>query len=196
MQLNIRSKLSRLRNPLPRGGNASHRATAGEAIEFSCFRVLLRQRQLLADGVPVELGTRAFDLLLVLLEADGSLVTKQELLSRVWPRVVVSEENVKFHVAALRKALGADRDFIRTEVGRGYRFIGVLRMSGATAAPECRGHERLRSAPPFPSPASGGGKGRGPHSCLRSFRSVNSAACTERCRFSGLNTVRGWTAWP
>ena len=46
-------------------------AAADAALEFGRFRVLLRQRQLVADGVPIELGTRAFDLLLVLLEADG-----------------------------------------------------------------------------------------------------------------------------
>jgi hypothetical protein len=110
MQLHIHSKPSRGSNPLPQGGHASHRAIAGEALEFSRFCVLLRQRQLLADGVPVELGTRAFDLLLVLLEADGLLVTKEELVSRVWPSVVVTAENVRVHVSALRKALGADRD--------------------------------------------------------------------------------------
>jgi DNA-binding winged helix-turn-helix (wHTH) protein len=60
------------------------------------------------------------------LEADGSLVTKDELLSRVWPGIVVSEENLKVQISALRKALGADRDVIRTEFGRGYRFTGVL----------------------------------------------------------------------
>ena len=96
--------------------------------------MLLRQRQLLADGVPVELGTRAFDLLLVLLDADGVLVPKEELLTRVWAGIVVSEENLKVQVSALRKALGADREVIRTEVGRGYRFIGVLRSNIATDA--------------------------------------------------------------
>jgi len=96
--------------------------------------VLLRQRQLLADGVPVELGTRAFDLLLVLLDADGLLVPKEDLLTRVWAGIVVSEENLKVQVSALRKALGADREVIRTEVGRGYRFIGVLRSNIATDA--------------------------------------------------------------
>ena len=95
------------------------------AFEFGRSRVLLRQRQLFVDGVPVELGTRAFDHLLILLEADGALVTKEELLDRVWPSVIVSEENLKVHVSALRKALGADRDFIRTDFGRGYRFTGV-----------------------------------------------------------------------
>ena len=51
--------------------------------------MLLRQRQLLADGVPIELGTRAFELLLALLEANGSLISKEQLLARVWPRIVV-----------------------------------------------------------------------------------------------------------
>jgi DNA-binding winged helix-turn-helix (wHTH) protein len=127
MQPNTRPSSSpRRRNPLPEGGNRSRQATAGADLEFGRFRVLSRRRQLLADDVPVELGGRAFDVLMVLLEADGALVTKQELLSRAWPGVVVTEENVKFQVAALRKALGADRELIRTEFGRGYRFTGVL----------------------------------------------------------------------
>ena len=112
----------------------SSSAAADAALEFGRFRVQLRQRQLLADGVPVELGTRAFDLLLVLLEANGLLVTKEELLGRAWPGIVVSEENLKIQVSALRKALGADRDVIRTEFGRGYRFTGLLRTNNVTGA--------------------------------------------------------------
>jgi DNA-binding winged helix-turn-helix (wHTH) protein len=112
--------------PPQHDANWSNSATADAALEFGSFRVLLRRRQLLADGVPVGLGTRAFDLLLVLLEADGLLVTKEELFNRVWPGIVVSEENLKVQVCSLRKALGANRDVIRTEYGRGYRFIGML----------------------------------------------------------------------
>jgi DNA-binding winged helix-turn-helix (wHTH) protein len=118
-------------HPLPHSANQSRCATADATLEFGRCSVLLRRRQLLAGGVPVELGTRAFDLLVVLLEADGSLVTKEELLSRVWPGIVVSEENLKVQVSALRKALGVDRDLIRTEFGRGYRFTGVVRSSAA-----------------------------------------------------------------
>jgi len=130
MQPNIRPKSSpRRRKPLPEGGNRSRQGTAGADLEFGRFRVLLRRRQLLADGVPVALGTRVFDLLLALLEADGALLTKEQLMSRVWPGVVVSEENVKFQIAALRKVLGAEREMIRTEFGRGYRFTGVLRTN-------------------------------------------------------------------
>jgi DNA-binding winged helix-turn-helix (wHTH) protein len=123
-------------NPLRQDADGSSSATVDATLEFGRFHVLLRQRQLVADGVPVELGTRAFDLLLVLLEADGSVVTKEQLLSRVWPGIVVSEENLKVQVSALRKALGADRDVIRTEFGRGYRFTGVICTNTVTDAPQ------------------------------------------------------------
>ena len=115
---------------------------ADVALEFGRCRVLLRRRRLLADGVAVELGTRAFDLLLVLLEADGTLVTKQELLRRVWPGIVVSEENLKAQVSNLRKALGAERNLIRTEFGRSYRFIGIFRSNATADA--CRGPKRAK----------------------------------------------------
>src|ERR1700746_425505 len=119
-----------------------NRPAVEAALEFGRFRVLLRRRRLLADGVPVELGTRAFDLLLVLLEADGALVTKEELLDRVWPGVVVCEQSLKVQISALRKALGADRNLIRTEFGLGYRFIGILRSNATVRA--CRGPRRAK----------------------------------------------------
>jgi DNA-binding response OmpR family regulator len=104
MQMSIYSKpFPRCGSPLPQGGNPWRRPTADATLEFRRFRVLLRQRQLLADGIRVELGTRAFDLLLVLLEADGLLVTKEELLSRVWPGIAVSEENLKLQSARCAK---------------------------------------------------------------------------------------------
>jgi DNA-binding winged helix-turn-helix (wHTH) protein len=109
-------------------------AATGGAFEFGRFRVLRRQRRLLADGVPVELGTRAFDILMVLLEADGALITKEELLSRVWPGIFVEQDNLKLHISTLRKALGEDRDFIRTDFGRGYRFVAAVHST--TVAPE------------------------------------------------------------
>ena len=124
--------------PPSHGANRPDSATADGAFEFGRVRVLLRQRQLLADGVRLELGTRAFDLLVVLLEADGSLVTKEQLLRWVWPGIVVSEGNLRVQVSALRRALGADRSAIRTEFGRGYRFIGVLCLT--TAADACHSH--------------------------------------------------------
>jgi DNA-binding winged helix-turn-helix (wHTH) protein len=114
-------------NPPLHGANGSSPVAPDAMLEFGRFRVLLRRRQLVAEGVPIELGTRAFDLLMVLLEADGALVTKLELLSRVWPGIVVTEENLKVQIFALRKVIGDDRDFIRTESGRGYRFTAAVR---------------------------------------------------------------------
>src|SRR5215469_945065 len=116
------------------------------ALEFGRFQMLLRRRQLIADGVPVNLGTRAFDLLSVLLKADGSLVTKEELVSCVWPGVHVSEENLKVQISALRKALGEDRDFIRTEPGRGYRFTAAVKSTApwSSSRHAARGSQRPR----------------------------------------------------
>src|SRR5271170_1370631 len=109
---------------------------AEAALEFGCFRVMLRRWKLVADGVPIRLGTRALDLLLVLLEANGALVTKNELLLRVWPGSEVAEENLRVQMFALRSALGADRDFICTEYGRGYRFTAAIRLITARSAPQ------------------------------------------------------------
>jgi DNA-binding winged helix-turn-helix (wHTH) protein len=111
--------------------NSQSLAANGVALEFGRFRALLRQRQLLADGIPVEIGTRAFELLVALLEANGSLVTKNELLARAWPGIVVSQENLKVQISALRRVLGESRDLIRTEFGRGYRFTAVVRSVGS-----------------------------------------------------------------
>jgi DNA-binding winged helix-turn-helix (wHTH) protein len=105
------------------------RSTAEASLEFGRFRVLLCRRLLVADGVPVALRTRAFELLLALLEADGRLVTKEQLLARIWPGIAVEEGSLKVQVCALRKALGEDRDFIRSEHGRGYRFTRVVRSN-------------------------------------------------------------------
>jgi DNA-binding winged helix-turn-helix (wHTH) protein len=134
------------RENLSMATDRSSPAAADAALEFGRFRVLLRQRQLLADGVPVEMGTRAFDLLVVLLEADGSLVTKDELHSLVWPGIVVAEENLKVHICTLRKALGEDRDFIRTEFGRGYRFTAAIRSTIAGSGCQRPTRRRHRSS--------------------------------------------------
>ena len=145
----------RHKNWLPRCATVWGSVETGTAIEFGRFRVLLRRRCLLADGVPVKLGSRAFDLLLVLLEADGALVTKEELFNRVWPGIVVSEENLKVQIFILRRALGADANFIRTEFGRGYRFIGTSRWSADARSrqPHRQAKPRVRRALPQPNPA-------------------------------------------
>jgi len=96
------------------------------ALRFGRFRLVLHSRELLADGVPLAIGNRALDVLFALIEAQGELVTKDELLSQVWPNTTVEENNLQFQVSTLRKALGNDRDSIRTVSGRGYRFIAEI----------------------------------------------------------------------
>jgi DNA-binding winged helix-turn-helix (wHTH) protein len=99
----------------------------GEAvIRFRRFQVLPHARQLLVDDHPIDLGGRAFDLLLVLVGAAGTVITKAEIVSRVWPSIAVDESNLKVQMSALRKVLSADRDVIKTVHGRGYVFTGEV----------------------------------------------------------------------
>src|SRR6516162_1574600 len=103
---------------------------APASFEFGRFRILPRRREVLADGQPMELGVRAFDVLAVLIEANGAVVSKADLISRVWPGRIVEENNLHAQVKALRKAF-SDRGLIRTVVGRGYQFTGEIRARPA-----------------------------------------------------------------
>ena len=102
-------------------------------IEFGRFKVVRHRRELLADGRLVELGGRAFDTLMALVDAHGTVVGKDELLSRVWPDQVVEENNLPAQISVLRKVFGADRHLIRTVAGRGYQFTGEISATAAAA---------------------------------------------------------------
>ena len=114
-------------------------ATAGmmpmpDAFVFGPFRLLVGRRELLAHGVPVTLGQRAFEILLLLVSRPGQLVTKDELMAEIWPGVVVEENNIQVHVSALRKVLGTTGDgerYLLTVAGRGYRFVGAVQRESA-----------------------------------------------------------------
>jgi DNA-binding winged helix-turn-helix (wHTH) protein len=71
----------------------------GDIIEFGRFRLHRRHGRLLADGQELDLGARAIDVLLALIDAGGEMVTKDELLQRVWPHVVVEENNLQVHIS-------------------------------------------------------------------------------------------------
>jgi predicted ATPase/DNA-binding winged helix-turn-helix (wHTH) protein len=102
-------------------------------IEFGRFKVVRHRRELLADGQPVELGGRAFDTLVALLDARGTVLGKDELMSRVWSDRIVEENNLQAQISMLRRVFGADRDLIRTVAGRGYQFTGEIRATAAAA---------------------------------------------------------------
>ncbi|MDB5443426.1 MAG: transcriptional regulator [Phenylobacterium sp.] len=106
------------------------------ALLFGRFRLVLHSRELLLQGAPVPIGNRAIDVLLALIDACGELVTKDELLSRVWPNTTVEENNLQFQISTLRKALGADRDFIKTVCGRGYRFVAEITVERRATRPD------------------------------------------------------------
>jgi len=98
---------------------------------FGRFRVLPHRRELLADGQPVMLGGRAYDVLMMLIEAQGAIVSKDALMARVWPDRVVEENALEVQVSAVRGSFGADRGLIRTVSGRGYQFTGEIRTQAA-----------------------------------------------------------------
>jgi len=96
------------------------------ALAFGPFRLDPLRRELRCGGDLVALGGRAFDVLLALLEADERMVTKDELMARVWPGLVIEENNIQVQVSALRKALrehSSEQDWILTVPGRGYRLL-------------------------------------------------------------------------
>jgi TolB-like protein/Flp pilus assembly protein TadD len=105
-----------------------------ETLIFGRFEIRRRQRQLFADGQPVELGSRAFDILLALVDAEGAVVPKPELMDLVWPGTAVEENNLAVQIHALRRVLGENRKLVLTVAGRGYRFAGELRTEHRTQA--------------------------------------------------------------
>src|SRR5262249_37925792 len=118
-----------------------------EAFVFGPFRLSTARRELMAYGVPVTLGQRAFDILLALVTRQGQLWTKEELLAGVWRGVGVGENTSRVQVRALRRGLGragaGGRSLLRV-AGRGYRFVGRGERGAAApgAAPPAAGSAR------------------------------------------------------
>ena len=101
--------------------------------EFGPYSLDSQKRILKNQGEPVPLNSKAFDLLLVLVEESGRIVEKDELMKRLWPDSFVEEGNLSVQVSALRKALGEtpnDHQYIVTIPGRGYRFAEAIRAVG------------------------------------------------------------------
>lgn len=133
-------------------------------------RTLQPRRQLLANGARVSLGKRALDILSVLAEAGGKIVTKDELLEAVWPGVIVEENALQVHVAALRKALGPEAERLKTIRGVGYQLD--VDQAPAPAPVEMANLREVASpklvASPTPElPASHTARARSPNAVLK-----------------------------
>jgi predicted ATPase len=103
-------------------------------IQIGQLHVSLEHRKIRLHGEPVRLGSRAFDILELLIDKNGVLVSKEEIMRHVWPDTIVEENSLHVHIAAIRRAFGVERELIVTVPGRGYRLTGVKRLSGVGAA--------------------------------------------------------------
>ena len=126
-------------------------------LAFGRFR-LQAGRQLFRDDEPISLGAKPLNILTALVTAADDLVTKDELIQRVWPGMVVEENAIQAHISAIRKVLGDEARRIATVPGQGYRFCGpVESLTGGTPRPEV-----IATGGAIPATANGGRRLAGP----------------------------------
>jgi predicted ATPase/DNA-binding winged helix-turn-helix (wHTH) protein len=123
------------------------------AFRFLDFAFFPHQRRLERQGAPVQLSSRALDILRVLTDRPGEVVSKRDLLAEVWPHAVVDEGSIRFHMVALRRALGdgdggAASSCIVTVPGRGYCFVGAGFRAAASQPEASDSALRIRLASP------------------------------------------------
>ncbi len=96
--------------------------------EFGRFRCDPREHLLLCEGKPISLSPKSFEILVALIQSNGRLLTKDELMQQVWPDSFVEEANLTVNISALRKVLGetAGGQYIETVPKRGYRFVAPV----------------------------------------------------------------------
>ncbi len=102
----------------------------GTIYEFGTFRLDAKARRLLRAGEPIAITSKVFDLLLMIVQSGGEVISKDDLIKRLWPDTIVEEHNLTQNISVLRKALGeapTDHRYIVTVPGAGYRFIADVR---------------------------------------------------------------------
>ena len=107
---------------------AAARPIENPAVGFGPFRLFPRERRLMKDDTPVHMGGRAMDILIVLAERPGEVISKRELVDRVWAGINVDEGSLRFHVSLLRKTLGEgdpEANYVKNVPGRGYCLISI-----------------------------------------------------------------------
>jgi DNA-binding winged helix-turn-helix (wHTH) protein len=118
--------------------------------EFGLFRLDVTERALFGEKGIIPLTPKAFDTLLVMVENNNRLISKDELMGKVWPDSFVEENNLAQNISALRKALGegsSGRKFIETVPKRGYRFIAVVRerVGRSVGRPETLSNDEMQA---------------------------------------------------
>src|SRR4029453_16347605 len=124
-----------------------HGATQNPVYTCGPWEVDLGRRELRSRGTPVALGNRAFEIVEILARAAGQLVTKDDLMERIWPGAIVGDNTLHVHIAAVRKALGSDRGMLQTAPGRGYRLVGTWTAPPGEEATEAAPLPRPRAQP-------------------------------------------------
>ncbi len=104
----------------------------------------LARRELRVLGFAVPVGGRAFEVIEILARSAGELVTKDQLMDRIWPGAIVMDSTLHVHASAVRKALGPYRSLLKTESGRGYRLLGDWTVRRHDAATPPVGLQRMR----------------------------------------------------
>jgi predicted ATPase/DNA-binding winged helix-turn-helix (wHTH) protein len=127
-----------------------------DTFSFGPFSLFAAEQLLKKGDEPISLGGRAFDILIALVERPGEVVTHKELISTAWPNVVVTEDNLRFQIASLRKALGDGRDgarYVSNVAGRGYCFVAPVTRWSASQSDAASGiatSVRVQKLPPRP----------------------------------------------
>jgi predicted ATPase/DNA-binding winged helix-turn-helix (wHTH) protein len=125
---------------------------ASANLVYACeqWEIDLGRRELRSRGIPVPLGSRAFEVVTVLVQSASEFVTKDDLMQRVWPGATVGEGTIHVHISAVRKALGSDRGLLKTASGRGYRLLGdwMPQRREVTASPVYSALTRTRGTSP------------------------------------------------
>lgn len=144
-----------------------------ESMKYERFEIRPALRQVWVGGAVSPLGARAFDLLMLLVEQRERVLSKDEILAKVWTGLVVEENNLSVQISALRRALGADA--ITTVTGRGYQFTAQPSAERAGgAAPAVTGNLPVRETPLF-----------GRDSELAALMAAD-AACITACGLAGV----------
>jgi non-specific serine/threonine protein kinase len=160
------------------------------------WEIDLGQRELRAHGMPVPIGNRAFEIISVLVQSAGKLVSKDDLMGRVWG-AIVEENTIQVHISAIRKALGPDRGMLKTASGRGYRLLGswTIQQEEQKSAEPIYFERAQKSARPFQTNllsrtsdligrdgAMQQRRWRLPATCSRPFRATFGWSSWSRCR--------------